>query len=210
MLLFASQQLPVPERGGDEVGRRIDEILARPEFREPAEPLLDRILEELERRLADVFDALTSGGRQSLVAWVLVVGLVVAVVVMSTRLVRSVGRDPVLRERGVEVDRRRPAVDWRAEADALEAKGQWREAIRCRYRALVADLAARGVVEEIPGRTTGEYRGEVASTLPPAAADFASASDVFDRAWYGGIPAGADDASRLKTLERRVLTGSRS
>lgn len=198
-------QLPVPERGGEEVGRRIDEILARPEFREPPRPLLERILDEVNKRVGDLFDALTSGGPQSLVAWLIAIAVVVGVAIMATRLVRSVDRD---RGRGRSRDageRRRPAVDWRADAEAHEAKGEWRDAIRCRYRALVADLAARGLVEEVPGRTSGEYRGQVTSSVPPVAPDFASASDLFDRAWYGGLSAGADDASRLRALEDRVL-----
>ena len=203
-MLFLSQQLPVPQRSGEEAGRRIDEILARPEFREPPRPLLERLYDALGRWVGDVFDALTSGGRDSVIAWAIAIAVGVGVVIMATRLIRSVGRDPVSRQPATHADRRRPAVDWRAEAETHEAQGRWREAIRCRYRALVADLAARGVVEEIPGRTSGEYRGQVASTLPPVARDFATASDVFDGAWYGG-DAGADDASRLRALEDRVL-----
>ena len=130
-MLF-SQQLPVPEHGGEEVGRRIDEILARPEFQEPPKPLLDRLIEEVDRRLADLFDALTSGGRGSLIAWLLVIALVAVVAVMVTRLVRSVGRDPVVRGERVDVEQRRPAVDWRTEADVHEGGGRWRDSISCR------------------------------------------------------------------------------
>ena len=205
-----SQDLPVPERGGEEVVQRMDEILARPEFRQPGKPLLQRILEEIERRIGDVFEALTSGGRASLVAWAIVVALAAAIAFMAARFARSVGRDPVVKQTTGASEPVRPAVAWRSEAEAHEANGRWRDAVRCRYRALVADLASRGVVEEIPGRTSGEYRGLVASTRPAAAGDFSSASDVFDRAWYGGIPAGPDDAARLRSLEDRVLTGTSS
>lgn len=188
----------------------MDEILARPEFRPPSKPLLQRILEEIERRVGDVFEALTSGGRASLVAWAIVIALAATIALMTARLVRSVGRDPVVRHAASESEPVRPAVAWRSDAEAHEADGRWRDAVRCRYRALVADLASRGVVEEIPGRTSGEYRGEVASTRPSAAQDFSTASDVFDRAWYGGIPAGPGDAARLRALEDRVLAGTSS
>jgi hypothetical protein len=77
--------------------------------------------------------------------------------------------------------------------------------LRCRYRALVADLATRGVLEEKPGRTAGEYRAELRGTVPAASQSFAGATALFERAWYGGRPAGADDAERFRELEASVL-----
>jgi hypothetical protein len=77
--------------------------------------------------------------------------------------------------------------------------------VRCRYRALVAELAARGLVDEVPGRTAGEYRGEVRRNLPDAAADFAGATELFELAWYGRGETGAQQASRLRELSGRVL-----
>src|SRR5207244_8332949 len=99
----------------------------------------------------------------------------------------------------------RPPGDWEAGAAGHEAAGRWRDAVRCRYRALVADLARRGVVDEVPGRTSGEYRAEVTASLPAAAADFTGATDLFERAWYGAADAGPDDDERFKRLAERVL-----
>jgi hypothetical protein len=77
--------------------------------------------------------------------------------------------------------------------------------VRCRYRALVAELAARGLVDEVPGRTAGEYRGEVRRNLPDAAGDFAGATELFELAWYGRGDTDAQQASRLRELSGRVL-----
>jgi hypothetical protein len=52
-------------------------------------------------------------------------------------------------------------------------------------------LAARGLVEEVPGRTAGEYRREVGRAVPAAAADFAGATELFEVAWYGRSDTGA-------------------
>jgi hypothetical protein len=105
----------------------------------------------------------------------------------------------------VPAGRRRSAAEWRAEADAQERAGAWREAVRSRYRALVADLASRGVVEEVPGRTAGEYRREVGRALPGAAGDFAGATELFEVAWYGHADTGAQQAAHLRDLTDRVL-----
>jgi hypothetical protein len=102
-------------------------------------------------------------------------------------------------------DQVRPAAAWRIEAEAHERNGEWRQALRCRYRALVADLARRGVLEEIPGRTAGEYRAELSGALPSAAPPFAGATELFERAWYGHGPTGATDTDRFRDLADRVL-----
>ena len=103
---------------------------------------------------------------------------------------------------------RRSAREWRAEAEVHERAGEWKAALRARYRSLVADLAARGLLDEIPGRTAGEYRVEVAEAVPRVASEFAGATELFERAWYGNRPTGADEAARFRELEQRVLTGT--
>ena len=70
----------------------------------------------------------------------------------------------------VAVDRSREPVNWRAEADEHRRDGRFREALRCRYRALVGDLARRGLIDEIPGRTTGEERAQLRVIRPVAGA----------------------------------------
>jgi len=131
---------------------------------------------------------------------------VVALVVMAARRRGAHGhrrRDPVvvLREHGPT----RSAAEWRAEAAAHEAAGRWRDALRCRYRALVAELAGRGLVEEIPGHTSGEYRQDVKVVFPAASVAFDGATDLFEQAWYGDRPTGRDEQAAFDDLARRVL-----
>jgi hypothetical protein len=81
--------------------------------------------------------------------------------------------------------------------------------LRARYRALVAELAARGVVDEVPGRTTGEYRAEVIANLPGAAPEFGGATELFEATVYGDRSAGPSDTAELDALADRVLAGAR-
>ncbi|MBV8159357.1 MAG: DUF4129 domain-containing protein [Acidimicrobiia bacterium] len=133
------------------------------------------------------------------------VAAVVAVVVfVAWRLASGVTRDaggPVV----VSGSRARPGTEWRTEAEAHERAGEWRQAVRCRYRALVADLAGRGVLHEIPGRTAGEYRAELGDNLPVAAPPFTGATELFEGAWYGRRGTAAEDAARFRELADRVL-----
>ena len=112
--------------------------------------------------------------------WIaLIAGLVVLLVVVGRALATRSAKvdddveeldDPGVEEvGGVVVDRRREPSNWRAEADAHRRAGRFRDALRCRYRALVGDLARRGLIDEIPGRTTGEERAQLHDVAPRAA-----------------------------------------
>ena len=81
--------------------------------------------------------------------------------------------------------------------------------MRARYRALVADLAGRGVVDEIPGRTAGEYQAELGANLPAAAPPFAGATELFEGARYGQRPTASADAAHFRELADRVLQVAR-
>jgi hypothetical protein len=204
----AAQQrvdLPVPEHDPGEVRETTRRVLRRPEFqpaqRSPVQIAWDWLMEQLGILLG----LLASGGAGSIVGLVVVLLIMAAVFLLIVRFSRGITRDPAMAAALPAVPRRSGA-DWRAEAEAHERAGEWRQAVRSRYRALVADLAARGLVDEIPGRTAGEYRGEVRRNVPTAAAEFGDATELFELAWYARWPTGPDDAARLRTLSDQVLT----
>ena len=82
--------------------------------------------------------------------------------------------------------------------------------MQARFGSLVERLVEQGIVADVPGRTTGEYRREVRQALPEVADAFADASDLFDRVWYGGVETGADEATRFTADAERVLTAAGS
>ncbi len=194
---------PTPTRDPDQVHRAADEVLSRPEFREAARPLLSRIWAWLLGHLG----VGTSAG--SLIGLLLFLLILAAVTVLAARFARGMTRDPEVAA-AIPSAPRRGAGEWRVEAEAHERAGEWRQALRCRYRALVADLAGRGLVEEVPGRTAGEYRGAVERNVPPAAEAFSGATELFERAWYGRVPTGSDEVTRFRDLAGRVLERARS
>lgn len=111
------------------------------------------------------------------------------------------------------VDHDRPPDRWRAAAARHREAGEYRSAIRCEYRGLVGDLARAGLVDEIPGRTSGEERAQLAELAPSVAPDFARAADLFDVAWFddGVITTGDDEAflEAQRTVLGAVMSGSR-
>ncbi|MCY7299705.1 MAG: DUF4129 domain-containing protein [Ilumatobacteraceae bacterium] len=155
----------------------------------------------------------------SLLLWVLLIAAVVGLVYMLVRWAATksgriaarkksvVGDDEgdIVERDAVAVDRSREPVNWRSEAEQHRLAGRYRDALRCRYRALVGDLARRGLIDEIPGRTTGEERAQLGLVTPAASAPFNCAADLFDGAWYGHEDVDAADDDHFQALERDVL-----
>jgi hypothetical protein len=180
-------------------------ILARPEFRTAPKPLVDRARDWLFHRIGRLISLLASGGAGSFIAIAIVVLAALVIVILVARYSRTVRADPAHALPPVLVERR-AAGDWLADAIAYEQAGSWRNALRCRYRALVAELAGRGVLDEVPGTTAGEYRIAVGRRVPAVGRPFGQASDLFERAWYGDEPGGPDEAGQFRRLADEVLT----
>jgi hypothetical protein len=200
----AQAPLPVPERDPQQVEAVARRVLARPEYRPPSRSLLQRVLDWTVERVARLLDALAGGGRASVLAWTILAASVLALAVLAARFLRGVTSDPAVATAG-RPQHRRTAAEWREEAEARERAGEWRLAVRCRWRGLVAAMAERGLVEEVAGRTAGEYRAAVARDLPGVAAPFAGATELFEQAWYGNRPTGPDEVARARALADRVL-----
>ncbi len=212
MFVGVGVDLPTPNVDPSRVRAATHQILSLPEFRPPRRSPLQAawhwLATEAGRLLGHLFEGAGGVGPMlvSLVAIAVVVALVVALVVLTVRHrggYRGGRRSAaVLQGHGPS----RSPADWRAEAAAHGAAGRWRDALRCRYRALVAELVGRGLVEEIAGRTSGEYRRDVNAVAPAAGPAFDGATDLFEQAWYGDRPAGPEDQDRFDELARRVLT----
>ena len=99
---------------------------------------------------------------------------------------------------------------WRVDAEQAEAAGEWKLALRARYRWLLGELIDRQLLVNVPGRTPGEYRTELARIRPDQATAFATATDLFERAWYGNEPTGPDENRQFRSCAEQVHCGGRA
>lgn len=198
--------LPDPQPSTDQARRAADEILARPEYQEPPKSLLEKVAEWFGQQLEKLFSSFT-GGSGGGFAWVILAVLVGAAIFLLSRVRggvfsrRRVEREPLFE---TAVEARRSPIEWLAEADRLEAAGDWKAGLRARYRALVGGLIAEQILRDIPGRTTGEYRVEMRRVAAPVAVAFSEASDLFERAWYGDEPTGAAESRQFSELAAHI------
>lgn len=203
-----SQARPTP----GEVRDKAHEILSRSEFSRH-ESILQRIL----NWIGDLFSHITFGAGSgsgfvgNLIGLALVAGALYLLVRLALALSRRT-RKPKTdadSELTIELEAGRAAADWRAEAERFEAAGQWREAMRARYRELVRSLIEEGVLDDVPGRTTGEFRSEFATARPTRAPAFGALTDLFESVWYGGRDTDASDNQRFRTLAEQSLDRAR-
>jgi hypothetical protein len=195
--------LPVPARSGPALRAMAARILAERQF-DQGEDLWQRFIAWLEAHLHIAVPSFFGGTWGS---FVVLAVLVVAVACLVFLVVRNLPsrRFRRARQTGVVVtdeDRAQTAEQWRQEADRLATQGNYREALRCRYRALVAELADRRLIDQVPGRTSGDYERAVRAMVPEAAEQFSSVTGLFERCWYGHEPSDAkaqlvfDEAAR--------------
>ncbi|HVM20175.1 MAG TPA: DUF4129 domain-containing protein [Egibacteraceae bacterium] len=197
-------ELDIPVHDPEAVRQATEAVLSRPEFAEARPAWWEEVLRIIGEMLDRLVTTAGSGGRGSVIGVVVLAAFAAAIALGVIRFGRTLGRDPAV-DMTVEGPVGRSAADWLAEADRHERQGEWRAALRCRYRALLADLAAQGLVEEVAGRTTGEYLASVTADVPDAAASFAAATAAFERAWYGHGEVGAADVERFAATVHQVL-----
>ena len=186
-----------------------NDILSGADFQNN-QSLIERFFEWLGDRLSF---SIGGGSGPGIIGDLLTLALIVAAVVVLVRLIgsrqRRAKRAAVDDDVVLEVERRRTADEWAADAEQLERQGRHREALRARYRELVARLVDDGTIVDLVGRTTGELRVEVLATRPDGAASFSDATALFDRAWYGGRAVDSDQVAQLRELATAVLRSSR-
>lgn len=196
-----------PTQSPDDVRQAADDVLARPEFRRPEPNVVEKATSWLEEQFGRALQRLTSGNGASLIGWGVMLAAIAAIVFLLARFSRTVQVDP-RRSATVSIERARSAAEWDAEAERFERDAAWKPALRCRFRALVATMVDRGQVDDVPGRTAGEYRVEVAMALPEVSGAFAEATVLFEDAWYGDRPTGARENARFRELAAAVRDAS--
>lgn len=167
---------------------------------------LTRLAQSIADVIGSVFNALFGSGIVTIVVWALIIAGVGWIIWAVVRNHRPRAKRVKPKVRTVSLEASRPPEEWMGEAEDFEARGEWKLGLRARYRAMVSELIAQGHLRDVPGRTTGEFRLELADPVPAARAPFGAATDLFDRAWYGNLPTGPAEAQSFASNARDVAT----
>lgn len=207
-------------RSVDGERERLEQILLRREFRDPAESVVAKFMRDLRQRISSLLESLLEalfGGdkgatfNSGLRAVILGAGAVALVLLGRALVLAFLRRHKEERKRGKkkilgeEIDETTTATDLAAAARALAARGEFREAVRKLFVALLYQLDERGLVRLHSEATNREYLALVRdlSRLHPVMAPM---TDTFDRVWYGREPV---DRDRYEAFERQHAEAAR-
>ena len=193
----------------EQAKRRLDSILARPEYVTGARrtSVLVRLLQDFARWLAKFFPKRgnVDPGRfdlVSLIARILVLGLAVLVLgyvlrILLSRFQRS-GKVKTRKKSeprivlGERLEPEATSTDLLSDAEALARQGDLRAAIRKAYIALLVELGDRKLISLAHHKTNRDYLHSVRS-LPELHSQMRGLTDSFERHWYGFASATAND-----------------
>ena len=183
-----------------------DQILADRRYERPPKSVPDRILDWFLEQIDSVLGSLVGSGAGTVIAWAVVIGVVALITYLIVRYGRVGGLErPAAPSARMMVELTRTPGEWLAEAASLEAVGRWREALRCRHRALIGELVRQGAIPDRAGRTAREYVRDVAVSRVAVLEDFVAATDLFERVWYGHLPTAREECARFQELSDGVL-----
>ncbi|MPY79864.1 MAG: DUF4129 domain-containing protein [Actinophytocola sp.] len=204
---MASPRVAVPvEPDRDEAREAAREELSDPIYREAEPSWFERLINWLDDRLTELFEAASRLGPGGITG-LLVVLVVLLIVVVAIRLrTGKLARSP----RGAHAplgDATVPASAHREEAAAALAAADLHRAVVARFRALARELEQRGVLDVQTGRTADELAAQAAVALPECADALRAAARIFDDVYYGGKPATTDAYGVVAETDDAVSTG---
>ena len=187
---------------------RIDDVLARPEFRTQEHVIsraVGRFLERLLRGLGKLL-GVSSDAAATILAWTVYTALAVALALIVVAVVRRTirARREPKDERARESPRARRVADLLARAREADARGDLALALRLYFTALVVGLGESGGLEYRDAWTNRELlergapRPEIERILRPLVPDL-------DRKSFGAEPVAPEDTARLARLCHELL-----
>lgn len=88
--------------------------------------------------------------------------------------------------------------EWLHKADALEAEGRYREAIRCLYLAMLLRLDEARICRFDRYQTNWEHLHRILRSDAPKEVSYRGVTQVFDFAWYGQRPSSKSQCQEVR------------
>jgi hypothetical protein len=186
--------------------------LSKPLYGQAGQSLMSRAIGKVMQWIADLLDNVTgtsTNGHLGLFLLFLLFALIVVVVLWRAGVLRTTRSNP----RAVfDTSKPRTAYTYRAQAEQEATAGNYTAAVRSRFRACVAELTERTVLDERAGRTAYEAVADAGRVVPALRDALQPAALVFTEVVYGNRPGtperyavvvAADEAARR--VSTRVL-----
>ncbi|MFG1814914.1 DUF4129 domain-containing protein [Kribbella sp. NPDC049174] len=179
---------PPIDIGRDEAAAEAAKELSKATYRQSGDSLIERAIGKVLEWVADLLDSLTGTSPSGHAGLFMLIGLIVLIIVVV--LWRAGVLRTSHREKQVVFDTARPrsAGEYRAQAEQEAAAGDYAHAIRSRFRACVAELTERTILDERAGRTAYEVVTDAGRAVPELRDPLQPAALAFTEVVYGNRP----------------------
>lgn len=187
--------------GADEARQQLSDELSKPIYADVRNWFSDQLQKLLDWLTGDQqpSDTLSSGQLTAIVVIVLAVAAVAVWTFLGpVRTERRRNRTAVL------ADEERTAQQLRDDAARLAAADEWGQATIQLFRAQVASLGERGIIEDTSGLTAREAGAQAGVRLPDLAPGLAEGAQVFDGLAYGRRPGSGRQYEAMLALDAAV------
>jgi hypothetical protein len=196
---------PPVDIGRDQAAQEAAKELSKSAYRDSGS-LIERAFGKVMEWITDLLDSLNGSSPNGHAGLAMLIGLLVLIVVVVLWRAGVLRTSHKTKSQAVfDTTRPQSAAEYRAQAEREAASGELALAIRSRFRACVAELTERTVLDERAGRTAYEVVADASQAAPVLRDVLQPAALVFTEVVYGNRPGtpqryaavvAADDAAR--------------
>jgi uncharacterized protein DUF4129 len=201
-MIFAE---PPVDIGRDQAAAEAAKELSKSAYRESGGSLVERAISKVLEWIGDLLDSLTGTSPNGHAGLAMLIGLVVLIIVVVLWRAGVLRTSRKTTQAVFDTAKPRTAAEYRAQAEQEAASGDYALAVRSRFRACVAELTERTILDERPGRTAYEVVADAGRAVPTLRDPLQPAALAFTEVVYGNRPGtperyavvvAADDAAR--------------
>ncbi|MFK4087658.1 DUF4129 domain-containing protein [Kribbella sp. NPDC020789] len=177
----------------DQAAREAAEELSKSAYRQSGGSLLERAFTKLLEWIGDLLNGATGAspdGRLGLILLVALIALIVVVVLWRAGVLRTSKRGK--QQTVFDTSKPRSAAEYRAQAETEASSGDYTSAVRSRFRACVAELVERTILDDRAGRTAYEVVADAGRAVPTLRDALQPAASTFTEVVYGNRPGTAE------------------
>jgi hypothetical protein len=205
-VIFFPQEPPV-DIDRDQAAQEAAKELSKSTYRDSGGSLIEKAIGKVLDWIRDLLSSLTGSSPNGHAGLAMLIGLLLLVVVVV------LWRAGVLRtsRKGTSqavFDTARPqsAAEYRALAEREAASGDYALAIRSRFRACVAELTERTVLDDRAGRTAYEVVADASRAAPVLREPLQPAALVFTEVVYGNRPGTSERYAAVVAADNAART----
>lgn len=190
----------------DQAAHEAAEELSKSAYRDSGS-LLEKALGKVVGWIQDLLDSLNGSSPNGHAGLAMLIGLLVLVVVVVLWRAGVLRTSRKVKSQAVfDTARPQSAAEYRALAERAAASGDFTSAIRSRFRACVAELTERTVLDERPGRTAYEVVADAGKAAPVLRDILQPAALVFTEVVYGNRPGTPERYEAVVTADNAART----